>query len=110
MLGYSQSNFSEQAGQRLGRLCEEIKTLSEDSPEIIRHIADADCLVVETGIPVGRNLINAAPRLKYIGVFGTACGRVDVHYSASRGITVCNTPDYSTEGVAEYLAKHGEEL
>jgi lactate dehydrogenase-like 2-hydroxyacid dehydrogenase len=103
MLSYSQSTFSEQAGRRLERLCEEIRALPEDSPEITHHVADADCLVVETGIPVDQVIINAAPRLKYIGVFGTGYGRVDVQYSASRGITVCNTPGYSTEGVAEFV-------
>lgn len=103
MLSYVQSNFSEQAGQHLARLGEEIKTLPEDSPEIAHHIADADCLVVETGIFVDQTIINAAPRLKYIGVFGSGYGRVDVQYSASRGITVCNTPGYSTEGVAELV-------
>jgi lactate dehydrogenase-like 2-hydroxyacid dehydrogenase len=102
MLSYSQSNFSEQAGQRLGRLCEEIRELSEDSPEINHHITDADCLVVETGISVDQARIDAAPQLKFIGVLGTGCGRVDVQYSASRGVTVCNTPGYSTEGVAEF--------
>ncbi|MDH3309154.1 MAG: 2-hydroxyacid dehydrogenase [Gammaproteobacteria bacterium] len=103
MLCYSQSNFREQAGQRLRRLSEEIKALPEDSPEIPNHIADADCLLVETGISVDQTLISAAPRLKYIGVFGSGYGRVDVPYAASRGITVCNTPGYSTEGVAEFV-------
>lgn len=103
MLSYSQSDFSVQAGEHLAGLCEEIKALPEDSTEITDFIADADCLVVETGIPVDQNLISAAPHLKYIGVFGTAYGRVDVRYSASRGITVCNTPGYSTEGVAEFV-------
>ncbi|MCR4301367.1 MAG: NAD(P)-binding domain-containing protein [Sulfuricaulis sp.] len=103
MLSYVQSNFSEQAGQRLARLGEEIRALPEDSTEIAHHIADADCLVVETGIYVDQTIINAAPRLKYIGVFGSGYGRVDVQYAASRGITVCNTPGYSTEGVAEFV-------
>ncbi len=103
MLSYSQSDFWVQAGEHLAELCEEIKVLPEDSTEITHCLADADCLVVETGIPVDENLVSAAPHLKYIGVFGTACGRVDVHYSTSRGITVCNTPGYSTEGVAEFV-------
>lgn len=103
MLSYSQSNFTEQAGERLGRLCEKLSVVSEDSPEIAHHIADADCLVVETGIPVDQTLINAAPGLKYIGVFGTGYGRIDIQYSSNRGITVCNTPGYSTEGVAEFV-------
>ncbi|KPK49592.1 MAG: hypothetical protein AMS22_13465 [Thiotrichales bacterium SG8_50] len=103
MLSYSQSDFWVQAGKRLAGLCEEIKVLPEDSSEITHFIADADCLVVETGIPVDENLIGSAPNLKYIGVFGTACGRVDVQYAIRRGITVCNTPGYSTEGVAEFV-------
>jgi lactate dehydrogenase-like 2-hydroxyacid dehydrogenase len=102
MLSYAQSDFCEQAGEHLGRLGEVIKALPEDSREIAHHFADADCVVVETGIPIDQTLINIAPHLKYIGVFGTAYGRVDVQYSASRGITVCNTPGYSTEGVAEF--------
>ena len=102
MLSYSQSDFSEQAYRRLEPMCEENRVLSENSPEVTRHLAEADCLLVETGIAVDKAMINAAPNLKYIGVFGTGCGRIDVKYSTSRGITVCNTPGYSTEGVAEF--------
>jgi glycerate dehydrogenase len=102
MLSYSQSDFSEQAYRRLEPVCEKNRVLSENSPEVTLHLAEADCLLVETGIAVDKTMINAAPNLKYIGVFGTGCGRIDVKYSASRGITVCNTPGYSTEGVAEF--------
>ncbi|MBI2142949.1 hypothetical protein HYU20_01230 [Candidatus Woesearchaeota archaeon] len=55
------------------------------------------------GAAVGKELIDLAPNLKYIGMLGTGVGRIDSAYAASKGISVCNIAGYSTEGVAELV-------
>ena len=50
-----------------------------------------------------KTLIDSMPHLKYIGVLGTAFGRIDTTYAAKRDITVCNIAGYSTESVAEFV-------
>jgi len=59
-------------------------------------------------------MIDKAPKLKYIGMFGTGYGRIDTEYAAGKGITVTNIAGYSTESVAELaiavLLEHIREL
>ncbi len=48
-------------------------------------------------------MIDSAPNLKYIGMFGTGFGHIDTEYTRQKGITVCNIAGYSREGVAELV-------
>lgn len=43
------------------------------------------------------------PKLKYIGMYGTGFGRIDVEYARKKRVTVCNIAGYATEGVAEFV-------
>ena len=76
--------------------------LPKDSPDIKCNIADADCLLVNPFVfNVDAKFIDAAPKLRYIGVLSTGYGAVDSDYASGKGITVCNIPGYATESVAE---------
>ncbi len=75
--------------------------LPKDSPDFNKHLKDSDCLLVRLGATVDKKMIDNAPKLKYIGMFGTGYGRIDTKYAKQKGITVCNIAGYSTEGVAE---------
>ena len=46
---------------------------------------------------------DACPILKYLGVYSTGYGRIDVQHARSRGIAVTNVADYSTDSVAELV-------
>ena len=46
-------------------------------------------------------MISSALNLKYIGLFATGYNNVDIEYAKVRGITVCNVPNYSTNGVVQ---------
>ena len=70
--------------------------------ELIPLLSDVDCLFVKFN-GLTKKMIDSAPNLKYIGVFGTGFGKVDAEYAKSKGIIVCNVPDYSTESVAEFV-------
>lgn len=69
--------------------------------ELPTRIADAD-IVLCNKADMTAEVMAAAPKLKYIGLFATGYNNVDLAYAAAHGITVCNVPGYSTEAVAQH--------
>jgi glycerate dehydrogenase len=51
--------------------------------------------------PLGRDLLNQLPDLRYIGVTATGYNIVDVAAARERGIVVSNVPAYGTDSVAQ---------
>lgn len=68
--------------------------------ETKKRIADADIVLTNKAI-VNEELINAAPKLKYIGVMATGYNVVDITAAHTRNIIVTNVPSYSTASVAQ---------
>ncbi len=64
------------------------------------RIRDAD-VVLCNKTPMTEEVLKGAEKLKYIGLFATGYNNVDIGYAKSRGITVCNVPAYSTNGVVQ---------
>lgn len=77
--------------------------LAKDSREIADDLADTDCMLVGFGMKVGKDIIDKSPKLKYIGMFGTGYGNIDIDYARVKKITVTNIPGYSRESVAELV-------
>jgi len=50
---------------------------------------------------IGQEIIDSLPNLKGIIRYGVGFDNVDIAYAASKGIPVCNNPDYGTEEVAD---------
>lgn len=69
--------------------------------ELCDRIADAD-MVLCNKTQFGRQEMDAAKKLKYIGLFATGFNNIDTAYAKEKGITVCNAPGYSTEAVAQH--------
>lgn len=65
------------------------------------RIADADIILCNK-TPMTEDTLKNAKNLKYIGLFATGYNNVDLEYTNSRGITVCNAADYSTNAVAQH--------
>lgn len=103
MLDFRNKDFNESEWHRISKLCEQKVLLPNDSPNITKELAAADCLTVRLGATVDKTIIDQAPNLKYIGMFGTGYGRIDTSYAAKKGIAVCNIAGYSREGVAELV-------
>ena len=63
---------------------------------------------------VSAEMISDTPNLKYIGVFATGYGKVDMSAARANGVVVTNIPGYSTESVAEFtlaiILEHLREL
>lgn len=101
-IGIAESKLEPKYWDRINKAAEKRVMLAKDSQEIKSHLKDADCLLVNPFVfKVDKELIDAAPKLKYIGVLATGYGAIDSAYAATKGIAVCNIPGYSTESVSE---------
>lgn len=69
--------------------------------ELPARIADAE-IVLCNKAAMTAEVMAAAPKLRYIGLFATGYNNVDLAYAAAHGITVCNVPGYSTDAVAQH--------
>jgi phosphoglycerate dehydrogenase-like enzyme len=69
-----------------------------------RQVDGANVLLVRS-VPVTREMIDAAPRLRLIQRPGVHLESVDVGYASARGIPVCNVPATLTHG-GEDVAEH----
>lgn len=87
--------------EKIGELTVYDRTDNRNTAEIIARIGDAECALTNKTL-IGREVINACPNLKYIGVLATGYNVVDVPAAAEKGITVTNIPSYGTEATAQH--------
>jgi D-3-phosphoglycerate dehydrogenase len=65
------------------------------------RVGEAEVIVVRSKTKVTKEIIDAAPKLKFIIRGGVGVDTIDVPYAESKGITVTNTPEASSLAVAE---------
>ena len=71
------------------------------APElVIERAAQAEALLVNK-VKLTREIIDALPKLRYIGELATGYDNIDVAATKEKGIPVCNVPGYSTDSVAQ---------
>lgn len=75
---------------------------STNDEEIEERIKDAEVILCNK-LVLTADTLSKAPDLKYIGLFATGYNNIDLEYTRSHGITVCNAGDYSTEAVAQHV-------
>lgn len=75
---------------------------SVNHEDLLNIIDDAEGLVVTTRIKVDRTLIDAAPKLKWIGRLGSGLELIDVKYATENGIKSFSTPEGNCTAVGEY--------
>lgn len=87
-------------------LADNIEIYDRTAPdELLGRAADADILLTnKTLLPA--EVIDALPRLRYIGVLATGYNVVDLAAARRRGIVVTNIPAYSTASVAQMVFAH----
>jgi len=76
-----------------------------DPGDIIKRAEKADIILVNK-VCVNRELIEALPELKYIGILATGYNTVDLEAASSRNIIVTNIPAYSTPSVVQMVFAH----
>ena len=85
----------------LGELTIYPHTASDDEAIARLKEAKADAVLIDE-YPIGRNIMEACPDLKFIGPAATGYNHIDLECAGERGIAVCNVPAYSTEAVAQH--------
>lgn len=103
MIGFGADDLGAADWERIRQISDAHMLIPKDSKEITAELAETDCLLVKLGATVDRKMMDCAPNLKYIGMFGTGYGKVDAVSATEKGITVCNIAGYSTDGVAELV-------
>lgn len=83
---------------RLGELTVYERTAPEQTAE---RIGEAQIVLTNKTVLDGK-IMEACPKLRYIGVLATGYNVVDVRAAADRGIAVTNIPSYGTASVAQY--------
>ncbi len=103
-------NFDADAFEKLPLYAKEV-VLFDDLPgsdeEIIQRVGQADCMLVSYTTKINARVIQACPRLKYIGMccslYDAKSANVDIEAAEQRGVVVTGVRDYGDEGVAEYV-------
>lgn len=67
--------------------------------ELAQRIGGAEC-VISNHCRIDGEVLDACPRLRWIGLTSTGTDSLDLAACARRGVKVANVPGYSTESVA----------
>ena len=100
--GYTENpgDLSWEGLERLGDLIV-YDRIPYDTDSVVSHIGDAEAIYVNK-VPVTREVLDACPALRFIGVLATGYNVVDTEAAKEKGITVCNIPSYGTDAVGQF--------
>ena len=86
----------------------EVDTTHYEKEELVKIIKTYDILIVRSATKVYKELIDAAKdtKLKLIIRAGVGLDNIDVEYAINNGIMVKNTPNASSNSVAELVLGH----
>jgi glyoxylate reductase len=74
----------------------------ETSPEYLAaELADASALICLLSVPVGKELMSSAPKLKIVANYAVGVDNIDLAAAAARKIVVTHTPGVLTEATAD---------
>ncbi len=74
---------------------------TKDPVRLATAVADADAVITQFA-PVNADVVNAMRRARAIVRYGIGVDNVDLAAARSRGIPVCNIPDYCIDEVADH--------
>lgn len=79
----------------------EAKMIENIEPDkLLEEVRDIDAILCNK-TRINKAVMDAAPNLKFIGLFATGYNNIDIEDAKEHGITVCNAGNYSTNAVAQ---------
>ncbi len=101
--GYTENpgDLSWEGFEKLGDVTVFDRTPLNDNAEIIKRIGDAE-VVYTNKTPLPKEVFEACPSIKFVGVLATGYNVVDVAAAKEKGISVSNIPTYGTAAVAQF--------
>ncbi|WP_298031848.1 D-2-hydroxyacid dehydrogenase [uncultured Dysosmobacter sp.] len=101
--GYTENpgDLSWSGFEELGQLTVYDRTSLTDEAEIISRIGGAE-IVYTNKTPISKNVLDACPSIKFIGVLATGYDEIDVAHAKEKGIPVSNVPVYGTRSVSQF--------
>ncbi len=84
----------------------ELRVYDRTPPEKTVERARGAEIVLTNKVVFNREVIDALPDLRYIGVLATGTNVIDIGAARDAGITVTNIPAYSTPSVAQMVFSH----
>ncbi len=73
--------------------------------ELLTKVSDVDAILTNK-VVIDREVMQNAPRLRYIGLFATGYNNIDITAAKERGIVVANAGSYSTNAVAQQVISY----
>jgi glycerate dehydrogenase len=88
---------------RVKKLFKSTEFILRDNPKLTDSLKGTDVIFAKIFTKIDKEVIDAAPNLKFIGVLSTAFDAIDSKYARQKGVVVCNLGGYSTEAVSEFF-------
>ena len=82
----------------------DVTVYERTAPEETLERIDNAQIVLTNKVAITREVMEACPSLRYVGVTATGYNVVDIAEAKKRGIVVTNAPAYSTQAVAQHTA------
>ncbi|MDH5104802.1 D-2-hydroxyacid dehydrogenase [Lentilactobacillus diolivorans] len=99
--GLNPGDLSWDGFKALGDFTNYDRTADDDNDKKVERIGDAE-IVLTNKTSLDKQVIDAAPKLKYIGVLATGFNVVDLSAAADNNVVVTNIPSYGTDAVAQH--------
>lgn len=71
--------------------------------EVLEKIDQYDGIIIRSRIPIDRNLLQQAKKLKFVARVGAGMENIDVKFAAKSGIQLISSPEGNRDSVAEHV-------